>query len=444
MKVSRLPVDTGETGWNAILPPQGAAKVLSEDVSADFLVIGAGFAGLAAARRLAQLNEGARIIVLEASRVAHGPAGRNTGFMIDLPHHLTSEGYGGRLEEDRREAAANRAGIAFAARMAGEFGLSREAFDPCGKVNAAASDRGHAHNVDYARHLEAMGEAHRMLDATEMARMTGTDYYRGGLYTPGAVMIQPALFVRGVAEGLVSNRVSLFEMSPVTGLRRQGKDWVAQTPGGAVTAPKVILGVNGHANSFGQFAGRLMHVHLYGSMTRALSAEECARLGGVSRWGVTPADPMGSTVRRISGIGGDRIIVRNRFSYDASMQVDEGKLARMARDHERAFAARFPMLKDVALEYRWAGRLCLSRNGVPALGEVDEGLYSACCQNGLGTAKGMLHGMLMAEMVSGYGSDLLDEVLDQAHPRRLPPEPFASMGANAVLRWSEFKAGREL
>jgi len=209
MKVSRLPVDTGETGWNAILPPQGAAKVLSEDVSADFLVIGAGFAGLAAARRLAQLNEGARIIVLEASRVAHGPAGRNTGFMIDLPHHLTSEGYGGRLEEDRREAAANRAGIAFAARMAGEFGLSREAFDPCGKVNAAASDRGHAHNVDYARHLEAMGEAHRMLDASEMARMTGTDYYRGGLYTPGAVMIQPALFVRGVAEGLASTSLAM-------------------------------------------------------------------------------------------------------------------------------------------------------------------------------------------------------------------------------------------
>lgn len=444
MKVTRLPVDTGETGWNAILPRQEAPKVLSDDVTADFLVVGAGFAGLAATRRLAQLNPDARIVLLEASRVAHGPAGRNTGFMIDLPHHLTSEGYGGRVEEDRREAAANRAGIAFAAGMARDFGLGREAFDPSGKVNAAASERGHRHNLDYARHLEALGEDHRLLDAAEMADMTGTDYYQSGLYTPGAVMIQPALFVRGVARGLISNRVSLFEMSPVTALDRSGGAWIARTPGGSVTAKKAILGVNGHANSFGQFRGRLMHIHLYGSMTRALTPEESRRLGGAPRWGVTPADPMGSTVRRISGTGGDRIIVRNRFSYDASMQVSAAKLARMARDHDRAFAARFPMLEGVGMEFRWAGRLCLSRNGVPALGEVEDGLYSACCQNGLGTAKGTLHGMLMAEMACGVGSALLDQVLDQPRPVRLPPEPLASVGANAVLRWSEFKAGREV
>ena len=143
---------------------------------------------------------------------------------------------------------------------------------------------------------------------------------------------------------------------------------MARTPQGSATAPKVILGVNGHANSFGQFRGRLMHIHLYGSMTRALTEEECRRLGGKDRWGVTPSDPMGSTVRRISGTGGDRIIVRNRFTYDASMQVSTARLERMARDHDKSFAARFPMLADVEMEYRWAGRLCLSRNGVPRVG----------------------------------------------------------------------------
>lgn len=443
MKTRRLPVDTGETGWNAILPPQGPPDELREDITADWLVIGGGFAGLAAARRLSQLHPEARIVVLEASRIAHGPAGRNTGFMIDLPHHLTSEGYGGQEEADRKEAAANRAGIAFAAQMAGEFGLSREAFDPVGKVNAAATERGDRHNRDYAQHLANMGEAHEMLDARQMCEMTGTAYYRSGLYSPGAVMIQPALFVRGVAQGLKSNRVGLYENAPVVALNRKG-DWVARTPSGSVTAPKVVLGVNGHANSFNQFRGRLMHIHLYGSMTRALTPEECKCLGGAQRWGVTPADPMGSTVRRISGTGGDRIIVRNRFTYDPSLQVSDARVARMARDHDKAFAARFPQLAGVEMEYRWSGRLCLSRNGVPALGEVEQGLYSACCQNGLGTAKGMLHGMLMADLASGVRSELLDQVLDQPQPVRLPPEPFATIGARAVLRWSEVKAGREI
>ena len=73
----------------------------------------------------------------------------------------------------------------------------------------------------------------------------------------------------------------------------------------------------------------------------------------------------------------------------------------MGRAHDRAFAARFPMLSGVAMEYRWGGRLCLSLNGSPAFGEVAEGLYAACCQNGLGTVKGTLAGMLAADLAAG-------------------------------------------
>lgn len=443
MKVNRLPVDTGISGWNAILPTPDAPDELSDNITADWLVIGGGFAGLSAVRRLSILHPGDRIVLLEAKRIADGPAGRNTGFMIDLPHHLTSEGYGGQMERDRKDAAANRAAIEFAAEMAAEFGLSQEAFDRPGKINAAASDHGHAHNLEYSQHLTNLGEVHEMLDASQMRAITGSDYYQSGLVTPGAGLVQPALYVRNVAKGLKSNSVSIYENAPVIRLQRD-RDWTAVTPLGSVSAPKVILAVNGHANSFGHFKSQLMHIHLYGSMTRALTADEVRCLGGDRWWGLTPADPMGSTVRRISGTGGDRIIMRNRFSYDPSMQVSKAKVGRMARDHENSFAARFPMLKDVEMEFSWGGRLCLSRNGAPALGEVEEGLYSACCQNGLGVAKGTLHGMLMADLASDVSSELLDQVMDQPQPARLPPEPFATLGAKAVLRWSEYKAGREI
>jgi glycine/D-amino acid oxidase-like deaminating enzyme len=40
-------------------------------------------------------------VLLEAGRVAEGAAGRNSGFMIDLPHELTSEDYAG-AGDDRR------------------------------------------------------------------------------------------------------------------------------------------------------------------------------------------------------------------------------------------------------------------------------------------------------------------------------------------------------
>ena len=443
MKVTRLPVDPGLSGWNEILPAPETAEVLEERTTADYLVIGGGYAGLAATRRLSQLHPDARIVLLEARRIGEGPAGRNSGFMIDLPHDLASDDYGGAVEADKAQTRANRAGIEFAGQMAEAFGLGEEAFARSGKINAAASDKGHRHNLDYAKHLTAMGEANEMLDAAQMRELTGTEYYRSGLFTPGAAMIQPALFVRGVARGLRSNRVRIFENSPVTELKRNGA-WNAVTPKGRVVAPKVILAVNGHANSFGYFKRQLLHVFTYASMTRALTPDEVHKLGGASRWGVTPADPMGTTVRRISGTGGDRIVIRNRFTCDPSMEVSAARIARVGRDHDRAFAARFPTLKGVGMEYRWGGRLCLSWNSVPATGEVETGLYFACCQNGLGTAKGTMLGMVTADLAAGHRTELLAEVLALDPPKRLPPGPVTYLGANAVIRWGEMKAGREM
>ena len=442
MKVKRLPKDPGPAAWNAILPEQTLHPELEDRQNSDWLVIGAGFAGLAAARRLSQLWPGASITILEARQVAQGPAGRNSGFMIDLPHDLTSDDYGGALDSDLTQTEDNRAGIAHAAAMAEEYALSDEAFVRSGKINGAATDRGTAHNRDFARHLTAMGEAHEMLDSTAMRQITGTDYYQSGLFSPGAAMIQPAMFVRGVAAGLQSNRVSIYEMSPVIALERHG-DWVARTPKGRVSAPRVILAVNGHLNSFGFLPERLMHVFTYASMTRALTADEVARMGGDPVWGLTPADPMGTTVRRISGTGGDRIVIRNRFTYDPKMEVNAARIARVGADHDRAFARRFPMLSGVDMQYRWGGRLCLSRNNVQVIGQLDEGLFSACCQNGLGTAKGTLAGGLAADLALGRRSDALDRAVAAAQPTRLPPAPIASIGANMHIRFAEMRAGNE-
>lgn len=443
MRVTRLPRDPGPAGWNRLLPEPPPATPLEGKTTADWLVIGAGFAGLAAAHRLSKLAPGDRVVVLDAVRVGDGPAGRNSGFMIDLPHDLTSDDYGGALDADLAQTEDNRCGIAHARAMAEEYALSAEAFAPSGKINAAATPKGCAHNQSFARHLTAMDEPHQHFDARQMQEIAGTDYYRSGLFTPGTAMIQPALFVRGVAEGLRAAGVTLHEMSPVTALERRG-DWIASTPAGQVTAPRVILAVNGHLNSFGFLPRRLMHVFTYASMTRALSPDEVTRLGGQPTWGLTPADPLGTTVRRISGTGGDRIIIRNRFTFDPSMEVTPARLRQVAHTHDRAFAARFPMLSGVEMEYRWGGRLCLSRNNVQVIGELDERLYSACCQNGLGTAKGTLAGGLAAELALGLSSPALDRALAAPQPTRLPPAPIAQIGANLHLRWTERRAGAEL
>jgi glycine/D-amino acid oxidase-like deaminating enzyme len=282
-----------------------------------------------------------------------------------------------------------------------------------------------------------------MLDAKAMQELTGCRHYMSGLYTPGTVLLQPAGYVRGLGEGLRAH-VGVYEHSPVQKITRTGTDWLLETPKAKVTASKVILANNGHLESFGFARGRLMHIFLFATITPDLDAETLKKLGGADRWGVTPADPMGTTMRRIATPqGGNRVITRTCAAFRPEMQSKASDLARAEKVMQQKFDQRYPQLAGMKMDHSWAGHLCLSRNAVTLLGEIEDGMFSACCQNGLGAARGTMTGMAAAELASGLTSDVADHFAQEPEPTRLPPPPFASIGANAVLRLKEWQAGNE-
>ncbi|HCQ64063.1 MAG TPA: FAD-dependent oxidoreductase [Rhodobacteraceae bacterium] len=442
-KARRLPEHLGRAGWNAILGDAPPPRPLEADATADFAVIGAGFAGLSAARRLATRAPGARIAVLEAGRIAESTAGRNSGFMIDLPHELTSEDYAG-AGDDKAIIALNREAQTFARDAVEAYAIRRDFFDPAGKVNGAASAAADAHNRSYAAHLAALGEPCEMLDAQAMRDLTGSRHYRSGLFTPGTVMLQPAGYIRGLAAGLAQGGVAVHENSPVTGFTRAGDTWTLTTPKARLTAGKVILAVNGHLESFGVEPGRLMQIFLYAVMTPELDVDQLARVGGQSRWGITPSDPMGTTVRRIDpGQGGHRIVTRTCATLKPGMVPTRQGLQRAARIMQRKFDSRFPALAGLRMEHAWAGHLCLTMNSVSVMREIEAGLYSAAVQNGLGTARGTLTGIGAADLALGQTSEITRHFSAEPRPTRLVPRPLLDIGANAVLRLRERRARQE-
>src|SRR5690242_10786887 len=108
-KIRVLPADDSTNAWSRILPTRKPKPSLQGHVRADWVVVGAGFAGLAAARRLAENRPNDQIIVLEAQEVAEGASGRNSGFAIDLPHNVGSTME--ELEASHRYMRLARAGI---------------------------------------------------------------------------------------------------------------------------------------------------------------------------------------------------------------------------------------------------------------------------------------------------------------------------------------------
>ena len=440
----RLPRNDSVSAWVAMLPPRTPQPALHGPTRADVAIVGGGFAGLAAARRLLQIDPGLSICLLEAQAVAEGATGRNSGFLIDLPHEVSSDQYAGDVAQadgvaTRPDIFANRAAIALARGMAEEGGWGTDVFNPSGKYNVAMGTQGDHHILAYAQQLRALGEPCTVLGAADTAAFTGTQAYTSAIYTPGTVMVQPAAYVRNVAD-LLARSITLHENSPVLSMQRQGNSWALRTQHGSVSANKVILATNGHAQSFGFFARQLMHVFTYASMTEAFDPR---RLGGERQWAATPALPMGTTVRRVQGLEGDRILVRSRYTYNPGLEVSAADIASAGRVHDRKFADRFPMLAGVRMQYRWAGAMALTWNSVPAFGELEPGLFAACACNGVGATKATASGMAAADAALQQHTPLLRIFEAQAQPRTLPPQPFLTVGAKASLRLREWGAGRE-
>ncbi|MDA1035226.1 MAG: FAD-binding oxidoreductase, partial [Proteobacteria bacterium] len=404
----RLPIDPGPAAWKEILPKQKRYPELNDNINTDWLIIGGGFAGLSAAKRICELTKD-KVTLIEASEIASGPAGRNSGFMIDLPHELGSGSYQDTIERDKLHVKLNRYALDFALNVSKEYEMPKEAADPVGRINSYVNKSGKNHNQEYSKHLDQLGEKYKELSASDMKEVTGSDFYSGGLFLPGCLMLQPALYISKLAEGISNqyqDNFNLFENTPALEFQNSDNEWIVKTPKAKIHTKKIIMAVNGHAESFGFFKRRLMHVFTYASMTRRLTDDEQNTLKGQKSWGITPSDPMGSTIRRINGIGGDRILIRNRWTFDPSMEVPIDQVNKFGKDQDESFKKRFPMIKEVSMEYRWGGRLCLSLNSVPAFGEVEKNIYSACCQNGIGTAKGTLAGIGAADLAAGINSEI--------------------------------------
>jgi glycine/D-amino acid oxidase-like deaminating enzyme len=428
-----LPVNDATNGWNRILPVRAPRPPLAGEQRADWAVVGAGYAGLAAARRLAENRPNDRVILLEAHEVGENASARNSGFAIDLPHNVGSNL--DELDGSHRYIRLSRAAIDELERIVTGAGMDCQ-WSLRGKYHTAVSEKGRAQVLEpFARELQALGEPYRWLDATELRREIGTPYYHAAVHTPGCVLMNPAALTRGLAASLPNN-VALCEHSPV--IRVDYENGVRlETRGGSVFAPKLILCTNGFAETFGFYTRRLLVFAAFASLTRPLTPVECAALGGEDDWGVTPANAFAGCTMRYTR--DHRILIRQHIDYRPDFRVTAAHYRAVRRDHEAALRARFPMLPKVTFEHTWAGFVTLSRNSAPGFERVAPTVYAAVCCNAVGVTKATIAGLLAADMACGIDNPLIADMQSLGQPEPLPPQPFLGIGVRLRERWELWK-----
>lgn len=436
LRVTHLPIYDQSNGWHEILPPLTEPTVLDGRVECDHVVVGGGYSGLAVARRLAELDPSAAIVLIDGDRIGNNAAGRSSGFAIDHAHNLRAKGFADAKKAAQDAIALNRAGLDWL-----DETIVREHID-CqwvkeGKYHAAATSRGERMLGQFAASLESIDEDHSVLDADVCADIFGTSFYTSAIHAPHSYLVQPAALVRGLAATMPEN-VTVYEQSMVTDVE-YGSPHVIRTARGVASAPNLILATNGFTQGFGFLQKRLIPLITWGSITRELSADESDQIGGAPSYGIIAAHPAGTSVRRVTSPT-NRILVRNIFSFSKRSDF-VGRKQWAAKTHRKSFDSRWPTLSGVPFEHSWGGALSLSRNGEPVFGELRPNVYGTVVHNGVGIARGTISGKLLAELILGGDSEQLRQMQAKGRPNR--NLPLQDLGVRFNARARRVIAGRE-
>ncbi|WP_369959712.1 NAD(P)/FAD-dependent oxidoreductase [Pseudomonas benzenivorans] len=440
-KSINLPHDDASCGWYAALPAAQPATRLQGEQRADYAVIGAGFAGLAAARRLAEHHPEARILLVDAQRVAQGASGRNSGFVIDLPHKFALEHPD--PAHKQRLLALNRVAIAQLQGLIQAHGIDCQ-WSHAGKYQGAVGPRGMAYLEHFEKLMKDLGEPFDWVERGALAKVLGTGHYSGAIYTPGCYLMQPAALVSGLGRSLPGN-IELLEESPIQRLERDGQGgWILHGSAGRIRTARLLLGTSIFTQEFGYLRNRLLPVMTFASWTRPLTDSELQVYGGQLDWGLTPADHAGTTVRMTQD---RRLIIRNTYKHvpKYGRSTSDAMREKVRGDHRKAFLARFPQLANVPFSHTWGGVYAISRNFTNFFGELEPGVFASACDNGVGAAWGTISGTLLADLAVGADSAQLRDIQAvTGMPSLNPPEPFLGLGVRSRIRLAAWNSRSEL
>ncbi|MFG0268676.1 NAD(P)/FAD-dependent oxidoreductase [Pseudomonas sp. zjy_14] len=438
-KIKNFPKIDGELGWYETSPSrqQTLGKRLKGHHTFDIAIIGAGYTGLSLAHRLAENNPDASIAIIDALRVGQGTSGRNAGFIIDLPHNLDAGEPD--VEHDRQLHKLNTFSIERLRGFKDTFNIDCN-WQNAGKYMAAHETSNLGGLDSFVNTLKSSNFEYQDLDAQELKRRLGTNYYQRAIYTPGNILMNPSSLVRGVAAALPKT-VHLFEESPIISCE-YGHPHILTAVGGTIRAKLLIQTTNSYTEEFGLLSNRLAPVFTYASLTEPLTDSDYeAHFKDVQPWGLTSAHPAGTTVRLTPD---RRIFIRNVLDFEPSLSSSNEGLHAAWTQHRKSFEQRFPALRKTNFEFTWGGMLCMTMNHQSVFKKAEDNLFVVGGCNGVGVAKGTYLGYYMADYISGIRSTNLDFILGSSNPSWVPPDPIRTLGARMRLRYESRNAGGDI
>ena len=411
--------------WDASAPEPDYAAPLGQDVSVDVAIVGGGYTGLSTALHCAE--QGLSAHVLEAKRIGHGGSGRNAGLVnagVWYPPAKVRE----------------RLGPTYGPRFVQRFGAGPQmVFDliekhqirceatRSGTIHAAHAPSGLTDLSERFEEWRRLGAPVEMLNRDQVAELSGTRAFHGGLLDRRAGTINPMGYCRGLARAARGAGAQVSTGVRATALRRDGSGWVVETDSGTLRARSVVLGTNAYTDDLWPgLKGVFTTIHYFQLATVPLGEQGRHILPG--RQGLWSTGQIMTSLRRDSS---ERLIIGSMGKVLGTPRA--GLSQRWAR---RQIARIFPDLGPVDFEEAWDGQIAMTPDHLPRIHRLEEGLYTPIGYNGRGITTGTLFGQAIAGLLTGM--DPADLPLPMTDVARVPSAPVMSRLYQAAFTLNQF------
>ena len=404
----------------------------------DWLIIGAGYTGLSAARKLSELHPHQKIIIVDSQLAGEGASSRNSGYLVDT---TLNDGFTSNKDLDnyKKKTDIYKLGIEVIKKFIKEYQVDCD-WNDSGKYFASSNPNDIKVLSSFSDLLKRLNFTHEILNKNQLSEKLGTKFYNIALYTKGGILLHPAKLVRAMLDILPEN-VKLFENSTLLNWQKEKDFILANFSNATFKTKKIIFATNGFLKSLGIKANYNFPITLTASMTRRLTDQEFKAIGMPKEWGVLSVRPMGATVRMTKD---RRILIRNTAEVHDPFKMSKLELTNRAKIQKIGIKKRFPELPENIIQSTWSGIVSRSRNGSQIFEKIDKNVYVAGCYNGSGIGVGTLFGEQIAIKASGGNSKEIEIIEARNKPSWLPPQPFLNLGVKTRLMYERFRAKFEV
>ena len=431
-------VNDNTCSWINDLTPRSNIQSVTSNLDCEWLVVGAGYTGLSAARKLSQLYPNQKILLVDAQLAGEGASSRNSGYLVDS---TLNDGFTSNKELDnyKKKADIYKLGIEAVKRFIKEHQVDCD-WNECGKFFASSKEEDKKTLENFSDTLSKLGFEHNLLSNKDLKKRLGTNFYNIALHTKGGILLHPGKLVRAMIDTLPEN-VSLYENSSLLNWKKVNDVVICNFKNGSVKTKKIIFATNGFLKSLGIKSNYNFPITLTASMTRSLTDQEFKSIGQPKEWGVLPVRPMGATIRMTKD---RRILIRNTAEVYNPYQMSQSELDKRSFKQKIGIKKRFPQLPDNIIQSTWSGIVSRTRNSSQIFEKINENIFVAGCYNGSGIGVGTLFGEQIAIKASNENTKEIETIEARSKPTWLPPQPFLDLGVKARLMYERLRARSEI